>query len=491
VAPRPGPDGRSRYSMLETLRSYGLGRLHQAGEERQASSALAAHALQVAERAAAQMTAPDQEQPAAQWLDAEDAALHQGLEWALDHDPAAALRLALALAPWWLVRGRWVQGYAQLHRAVAEAGPTADSSPTAHLWLGHLAFGGIDFGVIADHYTTVVDALEDRPPSTDLADGLTGRCHALRNMGRLAEAEADARAALDLARQLKYPAGEADALKELGAVFMYADNRVQAVEWARQAQRVDRRQMPGWRARDIERILAWPLAAVSDDPADLDDALALSTQALARARAMGDLRALADLLYLLEVLAFKTGRLADARMHLRETAELATHLGSTLRLIDILDEGGYLCVATGQHAEALTLWSAMTAQNQATGLVDTLEGEHRRYQSLREARSALDARQVSTAEDRGAAMTLAAAVEFALLLTADNDAPVPTGTGTLSARERELVALVAQGRTDAEIAEKLFISVSTVRTHLDRIRDKSGCRRRADLTRLALQEGII
>jgi DNA-binding CsgD family transcriptional regulator len=30
-----------------------------------------------------------------------------------------------------------------------------------------------------------------------------------------------------------------------------------------------------------------------------------------------------------------------------------------------------------------------------------------------------------------------------------------------------------------------------VRTHLDRIRDKSGCRRRADLTRLALQERVI
>jgi predicted ATPase len=94
VAPRPGPDGRSRYSMLETLRSYGLGRLHQVGEEHQASSALAAHALQVAERAAAQIIAPDQEQPAAQWLDAEDAALHQSLSWALDHEPSAALGLA-------------------------------------------------------------------------------------------------------------------------------------------------------------------------------------------------------------------------------------------------------------------------------------------------------------------------------------------------------------------------------------------------------------
>jgi DNA-binding CsgD family transcriptional regulator len=54
-----------------------------------------------------------------------------------------------------------------------------------------------------------------------------------------------------------------------------------------------------------------------------------------------------------------------------------------------------------------------------------------------------------------------------------------------------LVTLVAQGRTDAQIAAQLYISVSTVRSHLDRIRDKSGCCRRADLTRLALQAGLV
>jgi DNA-binding CsgD family transcriptional regulator len=42
-----------------------------------------------------------------------------------------------------------------------------------------------------------------------------------------------------------------------------------------------------------------------------------------------------------------------------------------------------------------------------------------------------------------------------------------------------------------QIATQLFISVRTVRTHLDRIRDKTGCRRRADLTRLALSAGLI
>ena len=62
-------------------------------------------------------------------------------------------------------------------------------------------------------------------------------------------------------------------------------------------------------------------------------------------------------------------------------------------------------------------------------------------------------------------------------------------SGQLSARERELVTLVAQGRTNAQIAAQLYISVRTVSSHLDRIRDKTGCRRRADLTRLALSDG--
>jgi DNA-binding CsgD family transcriptional regulator len=53
------------------------------------------------------------------------------------------------------------------------------------------------------------------------------------------------------------------------------------------------------------------------------------------------------------------------------------------------------------------------------------------------------------------------------------------------------VALVAQGHTNTEIASQLFISVRTVASHLDRIRVKTGARRRADLTRLALQSGLV
>ena len=61
----------------------------------------------------------------------------------------------------------------------------------------------------------------------------------------------------------------------------------------------------------------------------------------------------------------------------------------------------------------------------------------------------------------------------------------------LTAREEEILVLVAQGETDQDIADRLQISIRTVRTHLDRIRDKSGRRRRADLTRFAYEHGLI
>jgi len=115
----------------------------------------------------------------------------------------------------------------------------------------------------------------------------------------------------------------------------------------------------------------------------------------------------------------------------------------------------------------------------------------RRREALREARQVLGADAARAAEERGAAMSAATAAEYMLLLTTPGQPAVRPDAGQLSARERELVTLVAQGRTDAQIAQHLHISVSTVRSHLDRIQNKTGCRRRADLTRLALQAGLI
>lgn len=60
----------------------------------------------------------------------------------------------------------------------------------------------------------------------------------------------------------------------------------------------------------------------------------------------------------------------------------------------------------------------------------------------------------------------------------------------LSERERQVLSLVAAGERDTDIAEAMSISVRTVRSYLERIRDKTGRRRRPELTRLAIEEGI-
>jgi len=69
-------------------------------------------------------------------------------------------------------------------------------------------------------------------------------------------------------------------------------------------------------------------------------------------------------------------------------------------------------------------------------------------------------------------------------------APADSLAGPLSARERQILALLAGGASNAKIAETLFVTPNTVRTHLDRIRDKTSARNRAELTRYAIQAGI-
>ena len=63
-------------------------------------------------------------------------------------------------------------------------------------------------------------------------------------------------------------------------------------------------------------------------------------------------------------------------------------------------------------------------------------------------------------------------------------------TVQLTEREREVLQLIAEGRTTREIADKLYISVKTVETHRKNIMDKLELRTVAELTKYAVREGI-
>jgi predicted ATPase/DNA-binding CsgD family transcriptional regulator len=484
--PRTGPDGRARYLMLDTLRAYGTGRLADAGERPRVAAALAQYALQVTEQAAAGMQTSAGELAAATWLEAEDITVHQCLAWALQHDPATALRMSLALAPWWKLRGRMVAGYALLRAAAGHAVPGSDAWCAAHNWLGQAAHSTGDFAGAMGYFTAVRDAVAGRDPSPVLVDALAGRSVALVNIDHVPEGIESARRAVALARELGYPAGEALALANLSLGAYYAGDLADAVAWARQTQRIDLAGIPGWIARRCNDFLVLVLLQAGDVSA----AWQYCADGLAQARQAGDLSSQVSCLGRMADMDQLAGRISEAGEHLRESLEITTRMGDPLGLLNCLDSGGHLCAASQRWAEAVTLWAAQDELTRRGGLIDVPQDVDRRQEPLRKARQALGPEGTRAAEQRGAAMTPSAAAEFVTMLSAA-EPQGPPGAVQLSPRERELVILVAQGYTNVQIAGRLYISVRTVSSHLDRIRDKTGCRRRADLTRLALQAGLV
>jgi DNA-binding CsgD family transcriptional regulator len=123
--------------------------------------------------------------------------------------------------------------------------------------------------------------------------------------------------------------------------------------------------------------------------------------------------------------------------------------------------------------------------------VETLLAQHAR--SERVAREALGERAYGRLNERGARLALDRAVELVL---ADADSPLRlpaqdaerggrSGSEGLTPREREVAALVAQGLSNREVAERLVISKRTADAHVEHILAKLGASSRTEIAALA------
>jgi len=79
--------------------------------------------------------------------------------------------------------------------------------------------------------------------------------------------------------------------------------------------------------------------------------------------------------------------------------------------------------------------------------------------------------------------------QFAALLPGSQDAP--DELGELTDREREVLTLVAHGLSNGEIAQRLFVSEATVKTHVGRVLAKLGLRDRVQAVVYAYEYGLV
>jgi non-specific serine/threonine protein kinase len=233
----------------------------------------------------------------------------------------------------------------------------------------------------------------------------------------------------------------------------------------------------------------------------LDRAAALAEEAAALSKEAGDKVLLPLPLNNLGWVALLRGDLRRAKALHKESLALSKELGAHRQLTLILLEGLECGAGAEGDAERVAiLFGATEALRKAIGF--PLEPALRRMEEpyLAGVRSQLEETAWTEAWKRGRAMSVEAAVEYALSEDKPSKAssapeqPPPVErehTAGLTPREVEVLGLVAEGLTNPQVAQKLFLSPRTVQRHLNSVYRKLGVNSRAAATRLALEHDLL
>ena len=176
----------------------------------------------------------------------------------------------------------------------------------------------------------------------------------------------------------------------------------------------------------------------------------------------------------------------------QEALELVAALRPDVLILDLIMPGldglGVLDSLSASHPEVRVL--LMTASEQTGPLLGAFEAGAAGYLSKRATGEELR-QAVITAHGGGSVITPALADKMLKQLPESSGVDAQRRVrALLGPRELEVLRGVAQGKTDNEIGEDLFISPRTVQNHLTRIREKTGLRRRSELTRWAVEHAI-
>jgi DNA-binding CsgD family transcriptional regulator len=158
-----------------------------------------------------------------------------------------------------------------------------------------------------------------------------------------------------------------------------------------------------------------------------------------------------------------------------------------------LDLLANLALARADARHAARLFGAAASLRELTGMPVQRAVRAGWERSIAATRATLGDVSFQRLWDEGRALSLDDAITYALGAPTDTISPRSSRmshSAGLTAREVDVLRLVAQGLTDAEVAERLFMARRTVNTHLTSIYTKLGVNSRAAATRFAVEHDV-
>jgi DNA-binding NarL/FixJ family response regulator len=218
----------------------------------------------------------------------------------------------------------------------------------------------------------------------------------------------------------------------------------------------------------------------------------LLEEALAAASAIGNQRYTSRTLWGMGILADRRADHRAARTHLVEACAICSEFGDRWFLsTTCLPSLARSCLSEGRGELAVRLLAAAERGREEidAAIPPWVADEHET--TLATSRRALDEERFAFAWAEGRRLALDEALALARAVRdGDADQEQARELGELTAREVEVVRLVARGLPDAEVARELIVSRRTVHAHLRSIYRKLDLRTRSALTRWALEHGL-
>jgi predicted ATPase/DNA-binding CsgD family transcriptional regulator len=451
-----GADGEQRIVMMGTIREFAAAELAGSGEEAEVRAAHAAYYLALAEQGTDRSRREDQRE----WFDllvGDLDNLRAVLGWYYEQgDAERMLRVLVALAPLWSARGYVAEGRQWVERGLrmpgATTAPDLIEAVRAGSWLA--GYQG------------------DSQRATDLAEE-----------------------ALGLARKLGHPAAIVKSLSTLGgAAFRLGDLARAREHWEGALAQADRGDDD-----DLVAAVLINLAVLAVEQRDDDRAEALVRRAKSTRRYARDpLLACVSAIHLAEI-SRRRGDMAGAIAYVRQALAIAFDLKHNVGIVGSLST---IADLARQHdpVRAARLLAAGDAVREEAGFTLGALGDRELDEIWGALRSRLSQADLDSARVDGRALPLESAIHEALDLLDDLEqdvsvapaiANLPAEAASLTPREREILYLVADGRTNQDIADALSISLRTVQTHVANILAKLGLNSRAAVAAYAVRHGLV